>query len=115
MADKNINWTRVFYLVGACWLISFVLYVLSEVQDFPLNPVPKVGAYILGIVVHGYIGAGDRYELLVIIAYATLAGVWMAWAIGRKFSPATIISITIGVHLVLSILSLPLLMLAGGR
>lgn len=115
MTDKKINWRLVFYVVGGCWLISVVLYVLSEVWHFPFNPVPKVAAYIVGVLVHGYIGAGDRYELLMIFIYATLAGVWLSWALGRKVSPPAIITITVVVHLILSVVSFPILMLAAGR
>ena len=103
------------YLVGACWLISLFLYLGSERIDFPLNPFPKVLSGIFGILVHGYVGAGDAYEGGIILVYATLVGLWLSWGLRRGLNPAIFIGVTVLIHIVLSFLSLPLLMLAGGR
>ena len=116
MTHSKINWKLPRYIVGACWLISFVLYAIGKAIHFPVNPIPKAAAAIFGGLVHGYVGAGRPYEPVMVIVYATLVGLVLSWLFqSSKLNPAALIGIAIVIHIVLSVLSLPLLMLAGGR
>jgi hypothetical protein len=116
MRESRINWTHVGYVVGAAWLISAALWLLSELQHFHFNPIPAVAAAIVGAAIHGYVGAGDSYLPAMIFLYATLVGLGVSLFIQKSgVKPALVIGITVAIHLVVSFFALLPLMLIGGR
>ena len=102
-------------MAGAAWLISAALWYLSEIEHFYFNPIPTLGAAIVGAAIHGYVGAGDRYEVVTIFLYATLVSFGVSLLSQKSGKPAVIIVMTISIHVLVSFLALVPLMLIGGR
>jgi hypothetical protein len=101
--------------VGGCWLATLLLYALAEIVNIPLNPVPSVAAAIFGALIWGYVGAGSSYVPAAALIYATLLGLLIALCLDKQLNAAITIGVIVAIHLILSILAFPLLMLIIGH
>jgi hypothetical protein len=114
---SHINWKEVGYIVVGCWFVCALLFVVSRTIDWPLNPIASVFAAVFGILIRGFVGAGERYEPFFDLLYWTFFGLCLGlWLQTTKRHSGIIISLALVIHVVFSVLALlPLLVLKINR